>query len=408
MAIIKHRKSAVPGRIPAANGMTFGEIMVNYASGAGKSFLATLKNDKKVAQFMEKEYNDSAYASADDFDTLSSEAVKNIVLSDTASTITKKNGTVTIPIPQGSQGLAGPQGYQGAQGPQGPQGPKGPQGEQGPKGNTGPQGPQGEQGPKGNTGSQGPQGEQGPKGKTGSQGPQGEQGPKGKTGPQGPQGEQGPKGNTGSQGPQGEQGPKGNTGSQGPQGEQGPKGNTGSQGPQGEQGPQGDEGPQGDRGAQGPPGLQGQQGAQGVVGADGQMVNLITGATAAYLIGKDSASNGWNGTFYCNKSVYMQSGLLYASSDETLKDFHGDIDLDFDKLKSIRKQYFTWKEGDVTDVQIGTSAQDLQKVYPEIVSVGEDGKLAVSYERLSIIALAAIDKLYDRIKILEEKLKEKE
>ena len=324
MAIIKHRKSAVPGRIPAATGMTFGEIMVNYASGAGKSFLATLKNDKKVAQFMEKEYNDSAYASADDFDTLSSEAVKNIVLSDTASTITKKNGTVTIPIPQGSQGLAGPQGYQGAQGPQG---------------KTGPQGPQGKTGP---------------------------EGPQGKTGPQGPQGEQGPKGNTGPQGPQG------------------------------------------DRGAQGPPGLQGQQGAQGVVGADGQMVDLRTGATAAYLIGKNSASNGWNGTFYCNKSVYMQSGLLYASSDETLKDFRGDIDLDFDKLKSIRKQYFTWKEGDVTDVQIGTSAQDLQKVYPEIVSVGEDGKLAVSYERLSIIALAAIDKLYDRIKILEEKLKEKE
>ena len=135
---------------------------------------------------------------------------------------------------------------------------------------------------------------------------------------------------------------------------------------------------------------------------------LITGATAAYLIGKDRASNGWNGTFYCNKSVYMQSGLLYASSDETLKDFHGDIDLDFEKLKTIRKQYFTWKEGDVTDMQIGTSAQDLQKVYPEIVSVGDDGKLAVSYERLSIIALAAIDKLHDRIKILEEKLRDKE
>ena len=270
MAIIQHRRSAVPGRIPDASVMTFGEIMVNYASGAGKSFLTTLKNDKKVAQFMEKEYNDSAYASADDFDTLSSEAVKNIVLSDTASTITKKNGNVKIPIPKGSKGLAGPQGPQGL------------------------------------------------------------------------------------------------------------------------------------------PGLQGQQGAQGVVGASGEMVDLRTGATAAYLIGKDSASSGWNGTFYCNKSVYMQSGLLYASSDETLKDFRGDIDLDFDKLKTIRKQYFTWKEGDVTDVQIGTSAQDLQKVYPEIVSVGEDGKLAVSYERLSIIALAAIDKLYDRIKILEEKLKEKE
>ena len=302
MAIVKHRKSAVPGRIPIASDMTFGEILVNYASGTGKSFLATLKNDNKsVAQFMEKSYNDSAYASADDFDALSSEAVKNIVLSDTASTITKKNGTVTIPIPQGSQGLAGPQGYQGAQGPQGPQG------------------------------------------------------------------------------------------------EQGPKG------------PQGDEGPQGDRGAQGPPGLQGQQGTQGVVGANGEMADLTTGSAKAYLIGKSgTTSNGWTGTFLMNTSVYMSGGLLYAASDESLKDFHGDIDLDFEKLKSIRKQYFTWKEGDVTDMQIGTSAQDLQKVYPEIVNVGEDGKLAVSYERLSIIALAAVDKLHDRIKILEEKLKEKE
>ena len=104
----------------------------------------------------------------------------------------------------------------------------------------------------------------------------------------------------------------------------------------------------------------------------------------------------------------MSNGLLYASSDETLKDFHGDIDINFEKLKSIRKQYFTWKDGDVTDKQIGTSAQDLQKVYPEIVTVDENGKLGVSYERLSIIALAAIDKLNDRIQILEEKIRDKE
>ena len=63
MAIIKHRKSAVPNKVPAVSGMTFGEIFVNYASGDGKSFLATLKNDESVAQFMEKGYNDTAYAS---------------------------------------------------------------------------------------------------------------------------------------------------------------------------------------------------------------------------------------------------------------------------------------------------------------------------------------------------------
>ena len=45
MAIVRHRKSAVPGKIPSASGMTFGEIWVNYASGTGKSFLATLKKN---------------------------------------------------------------------------------------------------------------------------------------------------------------------------------------------------------------------------------------------------------------------------------------------------------------------------------------------------------------------------
>ena len=311
MAIVRHRKSAIPGKIPSYSGMTFGEIFVNYASGTGKSFLATLKNDKKsVAQFMEKSYNDSVYANKQSFENLQSNAVTGIVLSDKVTEMGKKNGVVTIPIPQGAQGLAGPQGYQGAQGATG----------------TG--------------------------------------------------------------------------------GDRGTQGGTGLQGFKGTQGPIGTDG---DRGTQGSAGLQGYQGTQGVVGATGEIANLTTGTTVAYLIGKrDAPSIGWTGTFLMNQAVYMSGGLLYAASDETLKDFHGDIDLDFEKLKSIRKQYFTWKEGDVTDMQIGTSAQDLQKVYPEIVSAGDDGKLAVSYERLSIIALAAIDKLHDRIKILEEKLRDKE
>ena len=335
MAIVRHRKSAIPGKIPSYSGMTFGEIFVNYASGTGKSFLATLKNDKKsVAQFMEKSYNDSVYANKQSFENLQSNAVTGIVLSDKVTEMGKKNGVVTIPIPQGAQGLAGPQGYQGAQGATG----------------TG--------------------------------------------------GDRGTQGGTGLQGFKGTQGPTGTNGDRGVQGTKGPQGFKGTQGPIGTNG---------DRGTQGSAGLQGYQGTQGVVGATGEIANLTTGTTVAYLIGKrDAPSIGWTGTFLMNQAVYMSGGLLYAASDETLKDFHGDIDLDFEKLKSIRKQYFTWKEGDVTDMQIGTSAQDLQKVYPEIVSVGEDGKLAVSYERLSIIALAAIDKLHDRIKILEEKLRDKE
>jgi hypothetical protein len=62
---------------------------------------------------------------------------------------------------QGAQGPAGPTGPQGAQGAQGPQGATGPQGAQGPAGPTGPTGPQGAQGAQGATGPTGPTGPSG-------------------------------------------------------------------------------------------------------------------------------------------------------------------------------------------------------------------------------------------------------
>ena len=108
-----------------------------------------------------------------------------------------------------------------------------------------------------------------------------------------------------------------------------------------------------------------------------------------------------------NANVYMQSGLIYSTSDENLKNFKCDIRCDFNELKLIPKKYFEWKSGEPAGVQIGTSAQELAKYYPEVVSIGENGEYAVSYERLSIIALSAVDKLYDEIVRIKTVLKDK-
>ena len=91
---------------------------------------------------------------------------------------------------------------------------------------------------------------------------------------------------------------------------------------------------------------------------------------------------------------------FYESSDERLKDFEDDITVDIDKLKSIRKAYFRWKDNP-DRLQLGVSAQSVKAVYPEIVSEDEDGMLTVAYDKLSVIALAAVDELNDTVRQLK-------
>ena len=107
-------------------------------------------------------------------------------------------------------------------------------------------------------------------------------------------------------------------------------------------------------------------------------------------------------------SAFFKNGVLYQGSDERWKNFIGDIDVNLSSLKSIPKKYYTWKEDTDGSVQIGTSAQKLREMFPEIVSVGEDGFMSVAYDRLSIIALAAIDKLVEENENLKSRIEKLE
>ena len=133
-----------------------------------------------------------------------------------------------------------------------------------------------------------------------------------------------------------------------------------------------------------------------------------------YLIGSKEVAND---SLYLNDvtlmnsvKVYSNGSNLYTTSDENLKNFINDIHVDLNELKNIPKKYFTWKNDDYL-VNIGTSAQKLQEVYPELVTIDPNGNLGVAYDKLSVIALAAIDKLHqenidlkERLRKIEEKL----
>lgn len=95
---------------------------------------------------------------------------------------------------------------------------------------------------------------------------------------------------------------------------------------------------------------------------------------------------------------------FYETSDERLKRFDGSVMIDFENLRRIPKKYFIWKSDKDMKLNIGTSAQKVYEYYPELVSTDNKGYMSVAYDKLSIIALAAIDELHHEIEVLQSKV----
>lgn len=127
-------------------------------------------------------------------------------------------------------------------------------------------------------------------------------------------------------------------------------------------------------------------------GIDGITLGAINNEFAqGYFLGEVSSGKGF-----------------YETSDARMKNFSTSITCDLDKLSQLPKKYFTWKSDTTNKLHIGTSAQAVQEIYPELVNENENGTLLVAYDKLSIVALAAIDKLHDEVKVLKSKNQELE
>jgi hypothetical protein len=128
-----------------------------------------------------------------------------------------------------------------------------------------------------------------------------------------------------------------------------------------------------------------------------------------------------NGTVSCTGDINCSGNITAYYSDIRLKDIHSNIQNPLDIVNNLTGFYYTpnelAKSLGVTKnkMEIGLSAQDVQNVLPELVSLApfdmEDGKsksgndyLTVSYERLVPVLIEAIKEQNKRIENLENKL----
>ena len=131
-----------------------------------------------------------------------------------------------------------------------------------------------------------------------------------------------------------------------------------------------------------------------------------------YFVGVDSSTTPQDtSTFYFNHGIVYDAngGMIVTESDIRLKDINTHLDVDVDSLVELDKVYFSWKDDPNHKQCIGVTAQSVEKRFPELVVNNPDtGYKMVNYAGLSVIALAAIDKLNERYQILENRLNDLE
>jgi len=104
------------------------------------------------------------------------------------------------------------------------------------------------------------------------------------------------------------------------------------------------------------------------------------------------------------------NGVITAStthpSDRRLKKNITPLQNSLEKIQSLQGVSYAWKSPDKKAENIGFIAQDVQKVYPELVTEGRNGYLSVDYSSLVSALTEAIKELNTKVEKLKKENKE--
>ena len=125
---------------------------------------------------------------------------------------------------------------------------------------------------------------------------------------------------------------------------------------------------------------------------------------AAFVIGNGTASNALSDAFVVRfNGDATLSGDLTINSDERLKDNIQPLGSTLNKLHQIEAKTYSLKKDEEHTPKIGVLAQEVQAVFPELVTEGVDGILSVNYQGLVPVLINAINE--QEVKMSEQDAK---
>lgn len=182
-------------------------------------------------------------------------------------------------------------------------------------------------------------------------------------------------------------GPVGPTGPMGERGAIGPQGNTGDSGPVGPTGPVGPVGPTGPGGGSGSSPIDISKNDTityfcGIVNSGDTLLNEVNALTSI------TASN--------TGGISSENGF-FQTSDIRLKEIIDNATFDIEKIINLSLVYFTYKGDENKKRHLGLIAQEIKDICPEIVKENEKGYLEIEYDKISLLLLFAVKKLYNMV-----------
>ncbi|MDT0556675.1 tail fiber domain-containing protein [Patiriisocius hiemis] len=101
--------------------------------------------------------------------------------------------------------------------------------------------------------------------------------------------------------------------------------------------------------------------------------------------------------------IEATSGDYVQPSDERLKRNFQEVSNFLSKLNSVNIYTYEYKNQKSNKRSLGVKAQEVQQLFPELISQGEDGFLGMNYAGLSVVAVQAIKEQQTEIEKLKEK-----